>query len=139
MNDDFNKRLKQFTDMLGSENMPENLSTLLSLLANSIGKEQTPPKASETEPLSEEKVVSEEKTTKEEKIEKDEFKDNIEMMRKIKTIMDGFQNTNDPRVNLLTAIRPFLNNTRQKKIGNCIKLFQMSHIARLMSENEKSI
>lgn len=130
MNDDLNQKFKQFTDMLGKEGMPENLSGLLSLLASSGMKEPVPKQK-------EEPVFGEEKSIWKESPEKNEYQDNMEMMRKITGIMSNIQNINDPRINLLTAIRPFLSNSRQKKIGNCIKLFQMTYLTKLMSENEK--
>jgi hypothetical protein len=52
--------------------------------------------------------------------------------------MDVMRSINDPRINLLTAISPFLNNSRQKKIGNCVKLFQMTQVTRMMTEMEKN-
>lgn len=133
MNEDFNQKFKQFTEMLGKEGMPDNLSGLLSMLANSSPKEQSAQKAKEDLP------VSNEKPAREEKPENNEFQDNVEMVRKMKTLMDSLQNINDPRINLLTAIRPFLNKSRQKKVSNCIRLFQMTHLSRFFAENEKSI
>lgn len=147
MSDDFNKKLKQITEMLGaSENMPENLSGLLSMLASSASKDQSPPPTSETETQKERapfkinshESLSQEKTVKEERNNND-LQENMEMLRKVKGIMDAMKNTNDPRINLLTAISPFLSNNRQKKIGNCIKMFQMAQITRLMNDSEKSI
>lgn len=135
MNDDeLNVKFKQIAQMLGKENVnvPDNLGSILSMLANSTPKEQAPSKPEEqTSP-------PENRTTKEELPSKNNIDDNMEMMRKVKVMMDGMRNVNDPRVNLLTAITPFLNNTRQNKIGNCIKLFQMTQMTRMMSEIEKN-
>ena len=61
------------------------------------------------------------------------------MLRTVKTIMDTMQNMNDPRINLLTAIRPFLSSNRQKKLGNCIRLFQMTQLTRLITESENTM
>ena len=60
-------------------------------------------------------------------------------MRKVKSIINDANNLNDPRINLLTAIKPFLNNNRQKKVGDCIKLFQMFHLTNMMTDIEKSM
>ena len=50
MNDDFNKKLKQITDMLGgNEKASENLSRLLSMLADSGNKDQSTATPSDTE------------------------------------------------------------------------------------------
>jgi len=53
--------------------------------------------------------------------------------------MDAMRNINDPRINLLTAIKPFLSSGRQKKLSNCIRLFQVTQITKLMSDPEKTI
>lgn len=133
MNDDLNQKLRQLTDLLGKEGMPENISGILSMLSNSSNKE---PNESKT---NEEPAGKHENYAKEEKPERNELQDNIEMISKVKRVMDSLQNTNDPRINLLNAIRPFLNKSRQKKVGSCIKLFQMSHMTRFFTENEKGI
>lgn len=142
MNDDeLNTKFKQIAQMLGKENVnvPDNLGSILSMLASSTPKEQAPSKQEEHPPPPENKPTKEDllpnNTTTNTTNNMD---DNIEMMRKVKVIMDSMRNVNDPRVNLLTAISPFLNNTRQKKIGNCIKLFQMTQMTRMMSEMEKN-
>ncbi|NLL06981.1 MAG: hypothetical protein GX270_14625 [Clostridiaceae bacterium] len=121
--------------MLGKENVnvPDNLGNILSMLANSSSKEQSPQKPEEQTP-----TQPQNKITNENSDTKNSLDDNVEMMRKVKTIMDGMRSINDPRINLLTAISPFLNNSRQKKIGNCVKLFQMTQVTRMMTEMEKN-
>lgn len=136
MNDDeLNMKFKQIAQMLGKENVnvPDNLGNILSMLANSSSKEQTPQKPEEQTPIQpQNRVINEDSKAK------NNLEDNMEMMRKVKTIMDSMRSVNDPRVNLLTAISPFLNNSRQKKIGNCVKLFQMTQVTRMMTEMEKN-
>lgn len=51
--------------------------------------------------------------------------------------MDRIKSTNDPRINLLHAIEPFMNARRQQKIGNCIQLLQLSGLSRLLNDREK--
>ena len=126
MSDDLNKKIKQITDILGQENMPDNLKGLLSLLASPGVKQDSSPKVSE--PLS----------SNAEKSDRSEPDENIEMIRKVKKLMDRINTVNDPRISLLNAIKPFLNKTRQKKIGNCIKLLHMSWLVKFIDENEKS-
>lgn len=135
MNDEeLNIKFKQIAQMLGKENVnvPDNLGSILAMLANSAPKEQSPPKQEDTQP------TVEKKETKEEAPSRSNNDDNMEMMRKVTTLMNSMKNINDPRVNLLTAITPFLNNTRQKKVSNCIKLFQMTQLTRMMTEMEKN-
>lgn len=135
MNDEeLNAKIKQIAQMLGQENVkvPDNLGNIISMLANSSSKEP-PPQRSEEQPPPQ----NDDKPKKEEAPGQNNIDDNVEMMRKVKTIMESMRNMNDPRINLLTAIRPFLNTSRQKKISNCIKLFQMTQVTRMIAEMEK--
>jgi len=133
--DELNTKFKEIAQMLGKKDVkvPDNLSGILSMLANSSSKEQVSQNSEEQPtPQPQSKVEKEESTTK------NNLDDNMEMMRKVSTIMEGMRGVKDPRINLLTAISPFLNNSRQKKIGNCIKLFQMTKVTRMMTEMEKN-
>lgn len=132
MSDDINKKIKQVTDILGQEKLPENLMGLLSLLSTSGNKEDA------SRPQEEAPALKElpEPISKEEKVSRSELDDNIEFIRRAKKMMDKVSSPNDPRVNLLTAIKPFLNNSRQRKVGNCIKMLNMSRLTKLMDENE---
>lgn len=126
MSDDLNKKIKQIADILGQDSMPDNLKGLLSLLGSSGNKEELSPRADETIPV------------KEEKASRSELEENLELVRKMKKVMDKLNTKNDPRVNLLSAIRPFLNNTRQKRLNDCIKLLQVTSLKSFMDESEKS-
>jgi len=144
MSDDLNNKLKQLADMLnGNEKMSENLSSLISMLAN-LRAMTSPPKPHRRRNL-QRRTFNENKSpgfnkaenlplqsdTKENERNIDELQDNAEMMRRIKDVMDAMRNINDPRINLLTAIKPFLSSGRQKKLSNCIRLFQVTQITSL--------
>jgi hypothetical protein len=127
MSDDLNKKIKQITDILGQENMPDNIKGLLSLLAGSNSQsEPEEPKPVDLVPKKEDRPV------------KSEMEDNLEMIRKVKKIMDGMNRKDDPRINLLSAVRPFLSSTRQKKLNNCLKLLQMHNITKYIDEQDKN-
>lgn len=126
MSDDLDKKIQQIAEMLGQDKVPDNLKSLVSLLAGSLNsKESSTGKTSEEEQSGEEKAAQ---TVPE---------DNTEMERKIKKLMDGLSTGNDPRINLLHAIKPFMNGKRQKKISNAIQLLQMTSLTRLMNNNDK--
>lgn len=131
MSDDLNKKIKQITDVLSQENLPDNLKGLLSLLGGSSNSSED----KRDEPSSK----NNETNSKEKEPVRNELEDNVEMLRKVKTVMDKLNTTNDPRINLLFAIRPFLNNKRQKKLSNCINLLRVSSLAKLVEENGKEI
>ncbi|MDQ2084957.1 hypothetical protein RBH29_00710 [Herbivorax sp. ANBcel31] len=132
MSDDFNNRIKQLGDILGNENISENLINILSLLANSTKKENPPEDIQKEAPV-------QNNTSSKKDTPKEDFYKNAELMRKIKNVMNDANTLEDPRINLLTAIKPFLNNSRQKKVGDCIKLFQMVHVTDMMNDIEKSM
>lgn len=127
MNDDLNVKIKQITDLLGQENLPDNLKGLLSMLSTPSTKEESSPKTIERP------IIKEEKATK------SDMEDNIDMLRKVKNIMDRVNTNNDPKINLLNAIKPFLNNKRQKRLNDCMKLLQMTSITKLLDDPDKSL
>ena len=57
---------------------------------------------------------------------------NADSLMKIKTIMDGLQMDNDPRVNLLTALRPYISSSRGQHIDHAIRLMSISKLPTLL-------
>ncbi len=138
MSEDINKKIKQITDILGQENLPDNLKNIINLFSASQENENT--ERGNSKPASSEESAAKNLSVlppKEEKGPSSDMEENLEMVRKIKRIVEGINSNNDPRVNLLNAMRPFLSNTRQNKIGNCIKMLQMISLSKLMDDNEK--
>ncbi len=126
MSDDLTKKVQQIAQMLGQENMPDNLKELVTLLATSLGSKEdssSQSSASDTEPA-EKQTISEPAA-------------NTEMMNTARKALDKLNTSNDPRINLLHAIQPFMNSKRQKKISNCIQLLQIAGLSRLLNEHEK--
>jgi hypothetical protein len=126
MSDDLNNKIQQIADVLGKESMPDNVKELLALLAGSLGSKE----AASDKPGRE--LPAEESVKKQ-----PESEDNTEMFRKVKKVLDKLNTGNDPRMNLLYAIKPFMNNRRQKKLSNCIQLLQMTSLSRLLNDHEK--
>lgn len=126
MSEDLNKTIKQITDILSQEELPDNIKGLLSLLSGPAGsKEESRQKSGEAPEHKDEKPV------------RTEGDDSIEMLRKVKKMMDRANSMNDPKVNLLSAMKPFLNNKRQQKLSNCIRILQMSSLVRLVDDSDK--
>lgn len=127
MSDDMNKKIQQIAELLGQETMPDNVKSLLSVLAGSLEKKESEPPAPkvEDEPAKEENPVPAETSNE------------PEILNRAKKLAGSLSSGNDPRINLLMAIKPFMNNKRQKKIGNCIQLLQMSSVARLLDNQDK--
>lgn len=125
MSDELNNKIKQLADMLGQDSMPDNIKGLLSLLASSAPKEEASPRQNEI-PFKREDTQT-----------KPEADENLEMVRKLKSMMDRVNPSSDPRLNLITAIKPFLNSKRQQKLSNCMMLLQMSRMSRFMDDSQK--
>ena len=56
--------------------------------------------------------------------------DTLKMVMKMKQLMDGQKRQDDPAKNLLYAIKPFLKESRQEKVGQCVKFMGMSKMAK---------
>ena len=59
----------------------------------------------------------------------------INTILKIKSIMDKMNTTNDPRKNLLISLKPYVRESRRKKIDQYINLFSMSKIMDTLKES----
>jgi len=128
LSDDLNKKIKQITDILGQDSMPDNVKDLISLLTNSNTKNTATNEASK-----------EMQVFKENSDNQEDYTDNMDMVRKIKKVMEKVKPNNDPRINLLTSIKPFLTKDRQSKISQCIKILNITTLSKLIDENDKGI
>lgn len=68
----------------------------------------------------------------------DSFVSNIdfETILKIKTIMETLNKKDDPRSNLLYSLKPYLRESKQKKLDQYVNLFKITQISSLF-KNEK--
>lgn len=66
------------------------------------------------------------------------FASNIdfETILKIKTIMETLNKKDDPRSNLLYSLKPYLRESKQKKLDQYVNLFKITQISNLF-KNEK--
>ena len=55
---------------------------------------------------------------------------NIDMgtIMKMKAVMDKMNSKDDPRSNLLTSLKPYLNNSRQSKVEQYVQLFNITKV-----------
>ena len=124
MSDDLNNKIKQITDILGQDKIPENVQGLLSLLAGALNNEDSSGKANEK---SQPREVSSEQP---------EARENNDFTYRAKKAMDRLGTNADPKINLLLAIKPFLSTKRQQRVGNCIKVLNLSRLTSLLDDNE---
>lgn len=55
----------------------------------------------------------------------------LETILKIKTIMETLNKKDDPRSNLLYSLKPYLRETRQKKLDQYVNLFKISQVTNI--------
>ncbi len=131
MSDDMGDKIKQIADMLGqnsSPNIPDNVKGLLSMLmSNNSSKDE------DTQEDPPQKSRSNENSSSNSN-EADDFAD---MARKMKKAMSKLNIANDPRVNLLNAIRPYLNKSRQRKLQTCLKLMRIGSLTQVLDDSEE--
>lgn len=133
MSDDMNNKIQQIAELLGQENMPDNVKGLLSMLAGSFGNKEDAQSKTDEDTAK----TSQVEEAKDLKSIPQESSSNNDMLNKVKSLTDNLRGGTDPRINLLYAIKPFMNSNRQKKISNCIQLLQMTSLAKLMDNQNK--
>lgn len=159
MSNDLGKKVQQIAQMLNQEDMPDNMKELVALLTSSLAKETEPSsdssegKAGEGDTSHQER--REEGDTSHQDYREDGFEQKVsdtiiskkssnpesavnpETINTALKAMNRISSANDPRINLLHAIEPFMNTRRQQKIGNCIQLLQLAGLSRLLNDREK--
>lgn len=128
MSDDIGKKIEQIAQLLGQDKVPDNLKELVSLFASSMNKKEDAP-AEAAAPVLETEQAEESQNTGNQL--------NPEMLETARQALDRLNMSNDPRINLLKAIKPFMNSRRQKKIGSCIQILQVASLSRLLNDKEK--
>ena len=63
---------------------------------------------------------------------------NLDMntIMKMKSIMENMNNKNDPRANLLYSLKPYLRESKQKKLDQYVNLFKITRLSNFF-KNEK--
>jgi len=134
MSDELGNKLQQILQMLGQDEAPNKLKDVVSMLASSLGSSEG----------SSDGVTPTEKDHKDthevqDNQEKQDKPDNTELLDAAKRAIERINSNNDPRVNLLRAITPFMSHSRQKKIANCIQLLQIASLRNLLNEHENEV
>lgn len=149
MSDNLNKKVQQIAQLLGHDNVPDNVKELVSLLSASLENNGDASSKDEGDASSEAasftastqpdsiKHSSDEQAPALQSSSEDPQSINRDVLATARNALSKLNSSNDPRINLLNAIKPFMNNRRQKKIGNCIQLLQIASLSRLLNEQEK--
>jgi len=155
VNNDLGKKVQQIAQMLDQEDIPENAKELIALLASSLRKKEGDEGDGSSIGQKEEDSYAQKTTDFAMEMERDSLSKKAidsagtdksikqepdispEMLDKAMKAINRIKSVNDPRINLLQAIKPFMNSRRQKKIRNCIQLLQLAGISRLLEDHEK--
>lgn len=117
MNEDMSDMIKNLSSMLNGKDMPEDIKNIISNFS------------SNNKNTNNEDISSEERNSN---FDSDSYSTpdiDIGMILKMKKIMDSMKNNkDDPRANLLLSLKPYLKNSRQEKVDQYIKLFNMSKV-----------
>ena len=117
MNEDMSDMIKNLSNMLNSKDMPDDIKNIINNFSSNN-------KNSNAEDISSANKHSSNTSSSESNSDID-----IGMILKMKKIMDSMKNNkDDPRANLLLSLKPYLKNSRQEKVDQYIKLFNMSKV-----------
>lgn len=158
MSDDLGKKVQQIAQLLGQNDVPDNVKELVSLIAASLDNKGSKGENKGDSSLKDDTETVRESSASGEAVPSAESSErqhntapiaaehadetsgpalNKDILATAKRALSRFNESSDPRINLLNAIKPFMNNRRQKKIGNCIQLLQIAGLSRLLNEQEK--
>lgn len=116
MSDDISSKLQQLKDMLSDDQMQDKLKSMMSIMPNIQNSEE----GAENQQSGNNFNLSE----------------NEVMISKFMKIMEKRKQLNDPRINLLTAIKPYLSQKRQGRVDSYSKIFSFTQLASLFKDDD---
>lgn len=134
MNEDMSDMIKNLSSMLNGKDIPEDIKNIISNFASNNSNTNSNNSSNDSNNNN-----SYSDSSHKEDISSDSRNNNsgqnttpdidIDMIFKMKKIMDSMKNNkDDPRANLLLSLKPYLKNSRQEKVDQYIKLFNMSKV-----------
>ncbi len=125
-------------NLINSNNIPDNLKEMLNQFANqaSASKDDNSEIPKENKDNSPNSINPETITNIMNMINNSKNSNiDIEMIMKMKTIMDKLNSTgDDPRANLLLSLKPYLNESRRSKVDQYAKIFSMSKVMDIFNQ-----
>lgn len=134
MNEDMSDMIKNLSSMLNGKDMPEDIKNIISNFAsnnsninnnnssNDFNNNNSHNTTSHNDDISSDSRDNNSSSNSSPDID-------IGMIIKMKKIMDSMKNNkDDPRANLLLSLKPYLKNSRQEKVDQYVKLFNMSKV-----------
>ncbi|NLY42766.1 MAG: hypothetical protein GX066_02110 [Clostridiaceae bacterium] len=134
MTDEFNNKLDQVKTLLENENMVNSLKTLINMLGNSAQGDQkqvAPQPGSENEPAKESAVsqVAPSNTS----LQQSSMDETMDAIIRIKNAYDKISREDDPRINLLMALKPYLSPRRKSKLETAIRVANLTKLSSAIS------
>ena len=137
MADDFDQKLEQVKDFLNNEDMAENIKALMSMLSsnnNSTKAAKEKQHETITRDIPKTTVPMQEKSPAYQKNQSLPIE--MDTMIKIKKVYDKINDPNDPGVNLLMALKPYLNEKRKERLDSAVKMMSLSKLPAVIQEIE---
>ncbi len=117
---DLGNILNKFNEMVKNNEIPDNLKDILNNFNNSSSSNSNPNHSIISNNIGDSNNSSTSNNSN------DSFELDMNTILKLKQIMDSMNsNKPDPRTNLLISLKPYLKESRKKKVDQYIKLFNM--------------
>ena len=122
MSEELNQKMSQLTELLDQVKSSDKLSGILSMLTqnNDSKDDNSESKSSAISELGSKKT--------------DDDSINIESLLRIKKILESSKQTNDPKINLLNSLKPFLGDKRKTSLAKCMKMLKMTSLTKHMDD-----
>jgi hypothetical protein len=121
MSDELSKKIAQISELLEQSKTPDKLAGLISLISNSVTEKSSDANESTT-------------SSSQEAPPSKSFDENIEMMMRIKKIMESVKKNNDPRADLLHSLKPFLSEKRQSSLTQCLNILKLTSLTKYIDD-----
>lgn len=123
MSDELNQKIAQISELLDQVKSPDKLAGLISLISNK--SEEKSDEFSDSPPHLTHEVS---------KPKSNNSDDTLEMIMRVKKLLEGSKIQNDPRSDLLNSLKPFLSEKRQKSLTQCLSMLKMTALTKHLDE-----
>lgn len=143
MADNFDQKLNQIKDMLQDENLSETIKNFIDTVSKDSSTSSAPNEESQNNDLSETENFPESEDTTVDNITEakpstnSDLNKSIDTFSKISQIYNHLNRTDTPSVNLLMAIKPYLNPRRRSKLDRAAKVLNFGKLPNMIKEFDK--
>ena len=128
MAEDMSDIIKQVSQMLNNDTIPDNLKDIMNNLSNNSNDD-----ISSNQTQSNNQTESNDDTSQGES--SNGFDIDIGTILKMKTVMESLNSNDDPRSNLLMSLKPYLKDSRKQKVDQYSKLLGMTKMFELFNKD----